>query len=257
MEYTLSYRNILDSVFTSSGELHIARSLGYNLTFDKHNIFNRMLVIDVSSDEIEVPMIAKASVESTVFNNLIYAYNIHKVVIPLYVNSLSCQKRTADSIIDMLFARTSFKSRLQKVTTGKGEVYYGNRGIILDKDFKPLILCSTVCKKVEEGGRIYMDYYKPIIHVSSEVFLNNENLIPKSIIKRIIPFYLTYNVGSVHPYNNKFRSKIPENTKPQILIGDITGFIETPAIPNPNTCSNEALNKLVLDNIDDILMQME
>lgn len=256
MEYTWRYRNSLNSVFTSRGECDTDSSLDYGLTFDEHNVFNRMLVVDVSSDEVEVPMVAKAIVEHVVTDNLIHSYNTQKVVIPLYVNSRNQSRRAADSIVNEFFTRTYFRNRLQRVTTNKGEIYYGNRGIILDKDFKPLILCSIVCKKVEERGMTYMDYYKPIIRVSPEVFLNETGLINKSILKKIIPFYLTHDVGRVNTYDGKFRSKIPENTKPQILIEDISRFIETPAIPNPNTCSNEALNKLLLDNIDDVLMQM-
>lgn len=256
MEYTWRYRNTLNNVFVLTGEYDRDSSLDYNLTFDEHNVFNRMLVVDVLSDEVEVPMVAKAVIENVISDNLIHSYNTQKVVIPLYVNSRNQSRRTADSIVNEFFSRTQFSNRLQRVTTNKGEIYYGNRGIILDKDFKPLILCSIVCKKVEERGMVYMDYYKPIIRISPEVFLGDTGLINKSILKKIIPFYLTHDVGRVYTYDGKFRSKIPENTKPQILIEDISRFIETPAIPNPNTCSNEALNKLLLDNIDDVLMQI-
>lgn len=257
MEYTWRYANSLNMVFTALGEYSFESTLDADVALDKHNVFNRMLVVDVSSDEIEVPMVAKSAVEHVVTENLIHSYNAQKVVVSLYVNSRNQSRRTADSIVNEFFTRTYFRNRLQKVTTNKGEVYYGNRGIILDKDFKPLILCSIVSKKVEVNGRIFMDYYKPIVRVSPEVFLNETGLINKSILKKIIPFYLTHNVGRVNTYDGKFRSNIPENTKPQILIEDISRFIETPAIPNPSTCSNETLNKFLLDNVDEVLNQIE
>lgn len=256
MEFSWRYANSLNMVFSRSGEHSIKPTLGLNVTFDKHNVLSRMLVVDVSSDEVEVPVVAKSLVESVITDNLIHSNNIQKVVVPLYVNSRNQSRRTADSIINDFFTRTMFRHRLQKVTTNKGEVYYGNRGIILDKDFKPLILCSILSKKVETRTMVFMDYYKPIIHVSPEIFLNETGLINKHILKKIIPFYLTHSIDRVIAYDGRFRSMIPENTKPQILIEDISKFIETPVLPNPSTCSNKAINEFLLDNIDDVLNQL-
>lgn len=257
MEFSWRYADSLNRIFTRSGGYNRESILGLNVTFDKHNVLSRMLVVDVSSDEVEVPVVAKSLVESVITDNLIYSNNIQKVVVPLYVNSRNQSRRTADSIINDFFTRTMFRHRLQKVTTNKGEVYYGNRGIILDKDFKPLILCSVLCKKVEDESRLYMDYYKTIVHVSPEVFLNETGLINKHILKKVIPFYLTHNINVVGTYDGRFRSRIhDENAKPQILIGDISKFIETPVLPNPSTCSNKAINEFLLDNIDDVLNQL-
>lgn len=263
MEFSWRYRDSLNGVFNYGGGYGTGNSLNRDVTFDNHNVLSRMLVVDISLDEIEVPMIAKAAIEHTVSEGFIHSNNVQKVVIPLYVNSYNQSRRTADSIINEFFSRTTFDTRLQKVTTNKGETYYGGRGIILDENFKPLILCSMMSKRVEVNSRIYMDYYKPIVRISPDVFINEPGLINKSsliskhILKKVIPFYLTHNVESIQIYKSRFRNEIPENTKPQILIEDISRFIETPALPNPKTCSNEALNKLLLDNIDDVLNQIE
>lgn len=257
MEYTWRYASTLNNVFCLRGDLSTDTTLSNGLALDEHNVCNRMLVTDISSDEIDVPMIAKPAIEISVSDNLIYHNNINKVITFLYVNSRNQIRRTADSIITEFFSRTTFNNRLQKVITNKGEVYYGNRGIILNENFNPLILCSVMSKKVEKDGTIYMNYYKPIIRISPEVFLNDTGLIHKSILKKIIPFYLTHNIGSIPFYDSIFRSSIPENTKPQILIEDISRFIEVSATPNPNTCSNKTLNKLLLDNIDDVLNQIK
>lgn len=256
MEFSWRYASNLTRVFTEIGNSSINTSTHDIVSIDKHNAFDKMFVVDISVDEIEVPMFAKAVVEENVGFNLIAEQTlIHKVVIPLYVNSYNQNKRTADSIINE-FSKVNFNTRLQKVTTNKGEVYYGGKGIILNKDFKPLILCSMLCRKDEFRSNEYMDYYKPIIRVSPEVFLNETGLINKTIIKKIIPFYLTHIIPTIYS-RNRFRDKLADGRKPQILIEDISRFIETPALPNPDTCSNEALNKLLLDHIDDVLNQME
>lgn len=259
MELSWRYRNNLNSVFSLIGSSEVNNATDGDISLNAHNVFNRLFVVDISSDEIEVPMFAKAVIEWEVCCNMEREApedKIQKVVIPLYVNSYNQNRRTADSIINEFFSRVSFSRRLQKVTTNKGEVYYGGRGIIFDGNFKPLILCSMLCRKEECRSNEYMGYYKPIIRVSPEVFLNETSLINKTILKKIIPYYLTHSI----PYINtaaRFRNSLPRDAKPQILIEDFSKFIETPTLPNPSTCSNEALNKLLLDNINDILNQIE
>lgn len=256
MEYSQRYENTLMRVFLEYGDTAVGDVTNTETTLDNHNAFNRLFVIDVSSDEIEVPVFARSAVESVVRGNLEFPYISHvsKIVIPMYVNTYNMAARTADSIVNIFFSRTSFNQRLQKVTTNKGEVYYGGKGIILDKDFNILFLCTIVCKRMERRGRQVMSYYKPAIHVSPQVFLRGEGLIDKSILKKIIPFYVSHNIDSVST-RAYFRSDIPEGTKPQILIDDVSKFIENPVKPTPQRCSDDVLNQILADNADDVLNQ--
>lgn len=48
---------------------------------------------------------------------------------------------------------------------------------------------------------------------------------------------------------------IPTGTKPQILIDDVSKFIENPVKPTPQKCSDDVLNQILIDNIDDVLNQ--
>lgn len=256
MEYSQRYENTLMRVFLEYGDTAVGDVTNTETTLDNHNAFNRLFVIDVSSDEIEVPVFARSAVESVVRGNLEFPYISHvsKIVIPMYVNTYNMATRTADNIVNIFFSRTSFNRRLQKVTTNKGEVYYGGKGIILDKDFNILFLCTIVCKRMEHRGRQVMSYYKPVIHVSPQVFLRGEGLIDKSILKKIIPFYVSHNIDSVST-RAYFRSDIPEGTKPQILIDDVSKFIENPVKPTPQRCSDDVLNQILADNADDVLNQ--
>ena len=97
-----------------------------------------------------------------------------------------------------------------------------------------------------------MSYYKPIIHVSPQVFLRGEGLINKSILKKIIPFYISQNIDPVWA-DTDFFSDIPEGTKPQILIDDVSKLIESPVKPTPQKCSDDVLNQILADNADDVL----
>lgn len=257
MEYSWRYANTLTRVFLGYDDTAVSDVSNTETTLDNHNAFNRLFVIDVSSNEIEVPVFARSAVESVVRSNLEFPSISHigKVVIPMYVNTYNMAARTADSIMNIFFSRTNFNQRLQKITTNKGEVYYGGKGIILDKDFNILFLCTIVCRRMEHRGRQVMSYYKPVIHVSPQVFLRGDGLIDKSILKKVIPFYVSHNIDSVntHAY---FRSDIPEGTKPQILIDDVSKFIENPAKPTPQKCSDDVLNQILADNADDVLNQL-
>ena len=255
MEYNWRYKNTLMGVFLRYDNAAVNNVDNIETTLDNHNAFNRLFVIDVSSDEIEVPVFARSVVEFVVKNKLEFPHTIHtsKIVIPMYVNSYTQSRRTADSIVVEFFSRVNFNQRLQKVITNKGEVYYGSKGIILDKDFNILLLCTLACRRMEYSGRQVMSYYKPVIHVSPQVFLRGEGLIDKSILKKIIPFYVSHAIDSVSTTNYDFVSDIPEGTKPQILIDDVSKLIENPVKPTPQKCSDDVLNQILADNADDVL----
>lgn len=253
MEYSWRYKRALMGVFYGNSDVALTDVTNMETTLDNHNAFNKLFVIDVSSDEIEIPVFAKSAVESVIRDNLKYPeiYHVNKIVIPMYVNAYTSLKRTADSIVLDFFSKTNFNQRLQKIVTNKEEVYYGNKGIILDKDFNILFLCTLACKKIEYKNRQLMSYYKPIIHVSPQVFLRSNSLIDKSILKKIIPFYVSQNISV--STNIGFVDDIPEGTKPQILIDDVSKLIETPVKPTPQKYSDDALNQILVDNANDVL----
>ena len=253
MEYSWRYKRALMGVFYGNSDVALTDVTNMETTLDNHNAFNKLFVIDVSSDEIEIPVFAKSAVESVIRDNLKYPekHHVNKLVIPMYVNTYTSSKRTADSIVMDFFSKTNFNQKLQKVVTNKEEVYYGNKGIILDKDFNILFLCTLACKKIEYRNRQLMSYYKPIIHVSPQVFLRSDSLIDKSILKKIIPFYVSQDISVTT--NIGFVDDIPEGTKPQILIDDVSKLIETPVKPTPQKYSDDALNQILVDNANDVL----
>ena len=256
MEYSWRYRRTLIGVFHGNDDTTTNDVTNKETTLDNHNAFNRLFVIDVSSDEIEVPVFAKSAVESVVRDKLEFPYvsHVNKIIIPMYVNTYTQLRRSADCIVREFFSGVNFDRRLQKIITNKGEVYYGNRGIILDKDFNILLLCTLACRRTEYRGRQVMSYYKPIIHVSPQVFLMGGGLIEKSILKRIIPFYVSQDIDPVWA-DSDFVNDIPEGTKPQILIDDVSKLIENPVKPTPQKCSDDVLNQILADNVDDVLNQ--
>ena len=251
MEFSIRFAHGVRSVFNSS-DCNNPTQLERELSLDSNNVFRRSLIIEVN-DEIEIPVIAREHFEDLVLEKINYplAVGTKRIILPLYDNASSQERRTFDSIIMQMFNNVGFNMRLQKITTSKDEVYYGGKGIIFDESYAPLLLCTLTARKVhtEEGGNS-MVYYRPVCHVSPKVFLESDKLINKGIIKKLIPFYTSKEV-SFPDY--KFGVN-PESKKVKVVVDNFDKFFIEPIKPTPSATTNDALNECLIDNMDDIMM---
>ena len=253
MEFSPRFLYLM-SVFDSN-ESDNPSQLGENLSLDSNNVFRRSLVIEVNNDEVEIPVIARRHFEKLVSDNITYSaiMGIKRIILPLYDNAPSLEKRTFDSIITQLFTNVGYSKRLQKITTSKGEVYYGGKGIIFDESYTPLLLCTLTARSVHtENNGNTMVYYRPVCHVSPKVFLESDKLINKGIIKKLIPYYTNRDINP--PRSNYNFSSNLEDRKVKVIVDDFNKFFIEPIKPTPSTCSNDALNECLIDNMDDIMM---
>lgn len=251
MEFSTRFARDVISVFNSS-DYNNPTQLERELSLDSNNVFMKSLIIEVN-DEVEIPVIAREHFENLVVEKINYplAVGTKRIILPLYDNAPSQESRTFDSIIMQMFNNVRFDMRLQKITTNKGEVYYGGKGIIFDESYAPLLLCTLAARKVhtEESGDS-MVYYRPVCHVSPKVFLESDKLINKGIIKKLIPFYTSKEVS--FPYY-KFGIN-PESKKVKVVVDNFDKFFIEPIKPTPSTITNDALNECLIDNMDDIMM---
>lgn len=252
MEFSIRFARGVSSVFNSRDHDNPTQ-LERELSLDSNNVFRRSLIIEVNDDEVEIPVIAREHFESLVLDKIYYplAAVTKRIILPLYDNAPSQERRTFDSIIMQMFNNVRFGMRLQKITTNKGEVYYGGKGIIFDESYAPLLLCTLTARKVhtEEGGNS-MVYYRPVCHVSPKVFLESDKLINKGIIKKLIPFYTSKEVSFP---NYKFGVN-PESKKVKVVVDNFDKFFIEPIKPTPSATTNDALNECLIDNMDDIMM---
>ena len=252
MEFSPSFICNVMGVFNnidSDNIIHLEREL----SLDSNNVFRRNLVIEVNNDEVEIPVIARKHFEKIVSDNLTYPtiMGVKKIILPLYDNAPSQERRTFDSIMSQLF-NVEYDKRLQKIITTKGEVYYGGRGIIFDESYTPLLLCTLIAKKVNSNNSNNMVYYRPVCHVSPKVFLEPNKLINKGIIKKLIPCY-TSRDANFPRINYKFSSN-PEDRKVKVIVDNFDKFFVEPIKPTPSATINDTLNECLIDNIEDIMM---
>lgn len=254
MEFNPRFVHDVMSVFNSS-EFDNSDHLEMNLSLDSNNVFRRSLVVEVNNDEVEIPVIAREHFEKLVSDNLTYPaiIEIKKIILPLYENTSSQERRTFDSIIRQLFINVGYDKRLQKITTSKDEVYYGGKGIIFDESYTPLLLCTLIARSVHNRDNSNtMVYYRPVCHINPKVFLESDKLINKGIIKKLIPCYTSRDVN--FPRNNYSFSSNSENRKVKVIVDNFDKFFIEPVKPTPSATTNDALNECLIDNIDDIMM---
>ena len=254
MEFNLRFTYKVMGVFNSI-EYGNPDKLERHLSLDSNNVFRKSLVIEINNDEVEIPVIAREHFEELVSDNMDYPtiMGIKRIILPLYDNTLSQERSTFNSIIAHLFTNVEYGQRLQKITTNKGEVCYGGKGIIFDESYTPLLLCTLTAKSVhtEDNGNT-MVYYRPVCHVSPKVFLESDKLINKGIIKKLIPYYTNRDINP--PRSNYNFSNNLEDRKVKVIVDDFNKFFIEPIKPTPSACSNDALNECLIDNMDDIMM---
>ena len=254
MEFDLRFTYKVMGVFNSI-EYGNPDKLERHLSLDSNNVFRKSLVIEVNNDEIEIPVIAREHFEGLISDNMTYPtiMGIKRIILPLYDNTPSQERSTFNSIIAQLFTNVGYGQRLQKITTNKGEVCYGGKGIIFDESYTPLLLCTLTARSVHtEDNDNTMVYYRPVCHVSPKVFLESDKLINKGIIKKLIPYYTNRDINP--PRSNYDFSSNLEDRKVKVIVDNFNKFFIEPIKPTPSTCSNDALNECLIDNMDDIMM---
>ena len=140
-------------------------------------------------------------------------------------------------------------NELQKVVFGNND-YFGSHGIILDNNFKPLLVLTN---KFDEKRN---SFYRPSryrrfneIPVESSLYVNpkvfiSDNSLEKGIIKKIIPYYIS-NYGPIIVGEKKFDIKITEDIP----------FIVSPKSPKDLNVTEEA-NATLRNNLMYILEQV-
>lgn len=227
------------------------------ITLDSSNMFSKSLIVDTTGDYIEIPSIARTYYENIIRNSLTHSnVRVERIIMSLYTSGNSQSRRTFNGIMREFFCEPLFNQRVLKVTTNKGDTYYGGYGLILDEGFNPLLMCGLKARKVitEHGDGaevVHIQYYRTVCHVSPVVFTEPNKLINKGIIKELIPLYTTMDI---HFSNVSVgTSNSPDSRKVEVIIDDFSKFFISPIAPTPSKCSNETLNKCLNDNIEDIL----
>lgn len=240
--------NALENLFSRSNSrecLQYSNDIDGNLNYLNNNVFNLFLHVDCVGPHVEVPLFCRGYIERIICGGL----DTTEVDIALFTNGLPSERRTSNAMFKA-FTEVNFNKRLIKVTTSKGEVYYGGYGIILNRDMNPIFFCTLEGDITEEG----LTYNSAKIYINPSVLLI-DSVLEKGLIKTIIPAYIENGVSiytSFPNVNSHFRRK---NGKiiPEVVIKDVTDdFFVRPSKPKPSTFTRDKVNDFLLEHIDDI-----
>lgn len=191
--------------------------------------FNRYYKLSNNKETIELPVILKPITDT------ISDIKNKDVIVNIGTMNLASPQRSFDPVFKKWFKDNNSFNLLQIKTT-KDDIYYGGKGLVLDSSYKTLLLITLIFNKET------CSYTGVNIYVSPSVFLEQKSFIEKGILNKLIPFYLSYGVT----IGSTFLS-------PKIIVEDPSALFEIhPNTPTPSTCSDDALNELLLENISDI-----
>jgi hypothetical protein len=209
-------------------------------------LFSYFLTLPIVDYKIEIPTFAIKALESFIKSTKFMATD--KVVIPLcpsnaiMINNI----RSIERLIHNFNGYSEFIGELRGIKTSKGEIYFGTRGIVLDKDFKILWL-NTV--EVDVSPRIIaakpIEISKSFCYVSQDIFLRSTEMVPKALIQKIIPYYLQNKTREIY-----ISSGCVADLETELRIENMSNRLSGVEQPNVATFSNQELNQCGVDNLD-------
>lgn len=216
----------------------------YNpFSFSKNNVFNCYLSISNTSNYAEIPVISR----NIIINHPTFTPD-KSFIIPIKVES-HLQKKTFNGM--MSICNLSLHGNMCKVTNGKGDTYYIGKGIILNSEYKLLLLCTINIDMELVNNKVTA--LRNIVHVDPSVFCNPNDMVNKGIIKKIIPFYTSYSF----PYYADTQLKLTKiesyNPKAKVIVDSLDNYIVFPKIPKYNENINDDLNNFLINNYKNII----
>lgn len=221
------------SLWSNTSIVRLSNSIGIN-----DNAFAAFMEIPIK-DGMEVPTIiapyvsrAMAAGNDSILMNLSSGFGRRQE--PFFV------QKTVTAILTRFEDASYYELlRMAKVKTMKGTCYYGTKGLILDGEYNPIAMSTVrICKN---GQTVNFD--DPKFLVSYRVFEHSSELIEHAIIKQAIPMYHVEPVYLEHSGDGNCYKLV------DVVVDDLDYMVTKPALQPMNCLSQEAMNKVIYDNI--------
>ena len=171
--------------------------------------------------------------ESPIYNSLSL-----REIIPLFTSSTSINERKTFGPLLKELSLIKRVGELNRVRDKDGNLYYGMRGLILNSNLEPLVLCTIRPHRESSATK------ELILRVSPKVF-NSDNVVCKGIQKYLIEYCTTV---------SRYFSIVSGFTTMTVIINnDIDKFIRHVKAPT-NINVNEEIQQLLIDNIDKLCL---
>ena len=242
-------------------------SYGDVVNYQDNLVFEKCMKIDISKDRFEIPCVFKYIVCNILHSNILSAYPVDVVNIPLIVSRLHTEEsKTANPVLREFFRNTCTGTLLCRKKAG-GTYYVGGGGIIMYDDLTPLMMFTLEVEKVIVSGRVKYTPVRQILRINPEIY-NNSDLMAKHIrtnmIGKILPMKMewpdemgipwSYRRKALRNVNNLFTTP-KVNWDFKVVIDDFSDFFDVPSIPDC-TFKSENVNKMLSSKYDEIVKLM-
>lgn len=155
----------------------------YNYDSDLENrMFGTSINLNIVDGKVECPTFIIERLYVNLPTSTLESLN--NVCVPLY-SRFSKNIKTVSSVINAGFDKVQWRDRLMKVIMPNEEIYYINKGIILDKDMNPIIVYTWDCNITDKS------YDNPKVYVNPIVFTKIDLPLYKDIVNKFIPVLMT------------------------------------------------------------------
>lgn len=166
--------------------------------------------------------------------------SLNNIIVPLY-SRFSKNIKTVSSVINAGFDKVQWSNRLMKVIMPNEEIYYINKGIILDKDMNPIIVYTWDCNITDKS------YDNPKVYVNPVVFTKIDLPLYKDIVNKFIPVLMTERF-TTQSYR-RYSSTIPTYSAGSIkVIFEEYPLIRHSVVPNTSGDHNTEIVQLLENN---------
>lgn len=201
-------------------------------------VFSHLMSIDISKDSFEVPLFARYLALAA------KKKGYTEVVIPMFNNtSFGLITKRMAGIILYSFLNTRFTKRLSGVKSASGHIYYGCPGLILDENFNPLLMLTMQVSYVD--GSAIAD--KCICRIPQSVLSRQDELIPKTIYKKIVPLYCTNPLTHVRLNGINQTHLVGQHV--EVILHSSPSIVLSPVLPTPEGITDDVFNRILNEEI--------
>lgn len=215
----------------------------HNYNSDLENrMFGTSINLNIVEGKVECPVFIIQRLYSLPAVTL---WSLNNITIPLY-SRFSKNIKTVSSVINAGFDKVQWRDRLMEAIMSNGEIYYINKGIILDKDMNPIIVYTWDCNISDKS------YNNPKVYVNPIVFTKINLPLYKDIINKFIPILMTEDF-TVCDYN-RYNSTGPTYSAGSIkVIFEEYSLIRHSIVPNTIEDHNTEIVQLLENNREQLL----
>lgn len=224
-----------------------------------HRSGTHYLEIPIKSDVFEIPVVAlNTFISMTLADN-----NADAISVALFNYGRKARYTTPDrNMRDILIADWKTNHLVYMPVNSNDNVidYYASHGMLLDKDFRLLVVLSWQIRRIQEtderDDRIRIIYYqivKPILRIDPICFSGSDPMM-KWCANKLFKTGLAERVWFAYSDSMRrtFKLENVESMRPSIIIEESPFNIRTPDVPDVLTTREEILQP-VIDHIDELI----